>query len=90
MVNCNRYHHTVPVNLLYALREGLAQICEETLEKNWEKHERCAKQLYDGLQQLGLQLFVENSNDRLPTVTAVKVPDKLDWKKAISYCMERC
>ncbi|GLV35904.1 Alanine-glyoxylate aminotransferase [Carabus blaptoides fortunei] len=83
------YHHTVPASLLYGLREGLAQICEETLPKSWQRHEQCAKHLTDGLTELGLQMYVQASSDRLPTVTAVCLPQMLDWKKVISYAMDK-
>jgi hypothetical protein len=42
------YHHTGPVNSLYGLREGLAILAEEGLEKCWERHARCAQKLHQG------------------------------------------
>ena len=32
------YHHTGPVNAMYALREGLAIVAEEGLENCWRRH----------------------------------------------------
>jgi aspartate aminotransferase-like enzyme len=32
------YHHTAPVNSMYALREGLALLAEEGLENCWTRH----------------------------------------------------
>jgi hypothetical protein len=36
----HKYHHTVPISMLYALREGLALVEEEGPEKRWERHRR--------------------------------------------------
>ena len=32
------YHHTAPINMVYALREALAIVHEEGLEARWERH----------------------------------------------------
>ena len=42
------YHHTGPINLIYGLREGLAMIAEEGLEKCWDRHRSVAQKLYQG------------------------------------------
>ena len=42
------YHHTGPVNSVYGLREGLALLAEEGLEKCWERHRKCAERLHKG------------------------------------------
>ena len=36
---------------------------------------------------MGLELFVENPEDRLPTVTTVKVPEGVNWKDVASHMM---
>lgn len=38
---------------------------------------------------MGLELFVERVTDRLPTVTAVKVPEGVDWKAISDYAMKK-
>ncbi len=48
------YHHTGPVNQIYALREGLAMLAEEGLEQCWARHRRCAERLHKGWWQIGL------------------------------------
>ena len=55
-----RYHHTNPISSIYAMREGIAMIAEEGLEKCWQRHRECAEQLHQGLQDLGLKLLVKN------------------------------
>jgi len=68
------YHHTPPISLLYGMREALRLVSEEGLEARWERHAQNQQALIAGLEAMGLELFVANSRDRLPTVTAVKVP----------------
>jgi len=38
---------------------------------------------------MGLELFVENPEDRLPTVTTVKVPEGVNWKDVASHMMHK-
>ena len=35
-----RYHHTAPISMIYALREGLRIVQEEGLEARWRRHAR--------------------------------------------------
>ncbi len=68
------YHHTAPISMIYALREGLRIIQEEGLDRRWSRHRRNARLLWEGLEDLGLELFVPEEY-RLPTLTTVKVPE---------------
>jgi len=45
--------------------------------------------LHKGLEDLGLQLFVKNPKCRLPTLTAVEVPEGVDWKFVIDHLMTK-
>ncbi len=78
------YHHTPPISLIYALHEALRIVLEEGLEASWERHRQNQMALIAGLEAMGLDLFVENPADRLPTVTAVKVPAGIDSAKVRS------
>lgn len=82
------YHHTGPVNSMYALREGLALLAEEGLENCWTRHRVCAERLQAGLVELGLELFVADPAARLPTVNTIKVPAGVDWAAVSAYCMK--
>jgi len=82
------YHHTGPVNSMYALREALAILSEEGLIACYKRHQACTERLHDGLKAMGLELFVENPEARLPTVTTIKVPEGIDWKEATVFCMK--
>ena len=68
------YHHTPPISVVYALREALRIIFEEGLENCWLRHERNQLALIAGVQALGIELFVPNPENRMPTVTAVHIP----------------
>ena len=67
------YHHTAPVNALYALHESLLMLAEEGLEASWMRHRSNHLALLAGLQALGLELLVEEQS-RLPQLNAVLVP----------------
>jgi alanine-glyoxylate transaminase / serine-glyoxylate transaminase / serine-pyruvate transaminase len=73
------YHHTAPINLNYALREGLRLIAEEGLEGRWQRHQENAEFLCQGLAELNLSCHVEKEY-RLPTLTTVRIPDGVDGK----------
>ena len=75
------YHHTPPISLIYALHEALRIVLEEGLEAGWERHRQNQAALVAGLEAMGIRLFVENPEDRLPTVTAVYIPSGIDGDK---------
>jgi alanine-glyoxylate transaminase/serine-glyoxylate transaminase/serine-pyruvate transaminase len=71
------YHHTAPVNMIYALHQSLFNLLEEGLENAWARHMANHKMLVDGLEELGLTMFVKPEH-RLPMLNAVVVPDGID------------
>lgn len=71
------YHHTAPINTVYALREALRLVREEGLEARFARHRENAERLWQGLEELGLELFVDPAC-RLPTLTTVRVPEGQD------------
>ncbi len=73
------YHHTAPVNMNFGLREALRLLCEEGIENSWARHRRNSERLWDGLQNLGLELHVPVEL-RLPTLTTVRIPEGVDGK----------
>jgi alanine-glyoxylate transaminase/serine-glyoxylate transaminase/serine-pyruvate transaminase len=76
------YHHTPPIPLIYALREALRCVLEEGLEARWERHLHNQHALIAGVEAMGLEVFVKNPADRLPTVTGVRIPEGIEDKKA--------
>ncbi len=71
------YHHTAPINMLYALHEALRLVLEEGLQVRWARHARHAHALACGLEALGLRLPVPAS-ERLPPLTLVEIPVGVD------------
>jgi alanine-glyoxylate transaminase/serine-glyoxylate transaminase/serine-pyruvate transaminase len=71
------YHHTAPMPLFYALREGLRLVAEEGLEARWARHQATAELFWAGLAERGLECHVER-DIRLPSLTTVRVPDGVD------------
>ncbi len=82
------YHHTPPIPLIYALHEALRLTLEEGLEARWERHRQNYTALVAGLEAMGITLLVENPADRLPTVTAVNVPNGIDAVKVKNRLLE--
>jgi len=71
------YHHTAPINMLYALHEALTALQEEGLDAAFARHRANHERLRDGLAAIGLELLVAEAA-RLPQLNAVKVPDGVD------------
>jgi len=71
------YHHTAPINMLFALHAALSLVLEETLPVRFERHRRHAAALAAGLEAMGLVLPVPQAA-RLPPLTLVSVPDGVD------------
>ncbi|AXR06560.1 alanine--glyoxylate aminotransferase family protein [Salinimonas sediminis] len=71
------YHHTAPVNSLYALHESLLMLHEEGLEQAWQRHQQGHVKLRDGLAALGMQFAVDEAY-RLPQLNAVCIPQGVD------------
>jgi alanine-glyoxylate transaminase/serine-glyoxylate transaminase/serine-pyruvate transaminase len=71
------YHHTAPINALYALHEALLILQEEGLENAWARHRKHHLALRAGLEAMGLQFIVKVA-DRLPQLNAVTIPAGVD------------
>jgi alanine-glyoxylate transaminase/serine-glyoxylate transaminase/serine-pyruvate transaminase len=71
------YHHTAPVNSLYAIHEALRLVEQETLEVRWKRHADAAAHLYERLESAGLELIVA-AEHRLAPLTLVRIPDGVD------------
>ncbi len=81
------YHHTAPISANFALYEGLRIIAEEGLEVRWERHRRNAEILWQGLENLGMELHVPLAN-RLPSLTTVRIPEGVDGAQIQSRLMK--
>ena len=71
------YHHTAPVNAVYALHEALVQLHEEGLQASWERHLHHHRALSAGLEAMGID-WVVPAAARLPQLNAVYIPEGVD------------
>jgi len=81
------YHHTAPVNAIYALHEALLMLKEEGLEASWARHRRNHEALKAGLEAMGLSLPVAEAA-RLPQLNLVAIPQGIDEARVRSELLE--
>ena len=72
-----KYHHTAPINMIYALREALRIIGEEGLEARFVRHQLNHRALVAGIEAMGLSMLVSKS-ERLPMLNAIRIPEGAD------------
>jgi alanine-glyoxylate transaminase/serine-glyoxylate transaminase/serine-pyruvate transaminase len=71
------YHHTAPINLVYALREALALVHEEGLERRWARHAGAHERLRRALAVLGCERLAPHG-EQLHPLLAVTPPEGTD------------
>ncbi len=71
------YHHTAPINMLYALHEALAIVLEEGLAARFARHRAAHERLAAAVADLGLP-FVSQDGHRLPMLNAIAAPAGAD------------
>jgi alanine-glyoxylate transaminase/serine-glyoxylate transaminase/serine-pyruvate transaminase len=71
------YHHTAPINMLYALHEALRIVLEEGLPARWQRHALHHRALKAGLEALGVR-YLADPEHQLPMLNAVAAPDGVD------------
>lgn len=72
-----KYHHTAPINMMYALHEGLRMVAEEGLEPRFARHRRVGDRLKDELKARGFRLYAQEGH-RLPQLTSALLPEGLE------------
>lgn len=82
------YHYTAPVSGILALHEALRLICSETLTTRFERHERCSNALQNGIEAMGLALYVDRPA-RLTSVLGICTPVGVDAKELLRYMSQR-
>lgn len=82
------YHHTAPVNSLYALHEALLLLQQEGLEHAWQRHQKMHQELKAGLMELGIEFVVDEAY-RLPQLNAVYIPQGVDDAAVRQTLLER-
>jgi alanine-glyoxylate transaminase/serine-glyoxylate transaminase/serine-pyruvate transaminase len=82
------YHHTAPVNSLFALHESLVMLKDEGLENAWARHRLHHEALKAGFDVLGLK-FLVREDARLPQLNAVYVPAGVDEAAVRKQLLDR-
>jgi alanine-glyoxylate transaminase/serine-glyoxylate transaminase/serine-pyruvate transaminase len=82
------YHHTAPVNSLFALHESLVMLKDEGLENAWARHRLHHLALKAGFEALGLT-FLVREDARLPQLNAIHVPTGVDEAAVRKQLLER-
>lgn len=72
-----KYHHTISAPMIYALREALADVEDETLPARWARHRAVHEALVRELEAIGLSLLPPPA-ERIPSLNAIVVPDGID------------
>jgi len=76
------YHHTAPVNAMYALHESLLILYEEGLENAWKRHSEMSQKLREGFNAMGIRYLVEEKY-ALPQLNTILIPDHITDEAAI-------
>jgi alanine-glyoxylate transaminase / serine-glyoxylate transaminase / serine-pyruvate transaminase len=84
----HRYHHTAPITMFYALREGLLSGAEEGWETRWKRHHSAHQRLVGGLQKVGMQMHVKEG-DRIWNLNTPLVPSGIDDLEVRKRMMSR-
>jgi alanine-glyoxylate transaminase / serine-glyoxylate transaminase / serine-pyruvate transaminase len=72
-----KYHHTAPINMIYALREALRIVLEEGLDVRFARHRLNHEALVAGVEGMGLEMLVP-PEERLVSLNAVRLPEGAD------------
>ncbi|MCC6390508.1 MAG: alanine--glyoxylate aminotransferase family protein [Bryobacterales bacterium] len=83
----HRYHHTAPISLFYAMREGLVCIAEEGIEKRQARHKRSHEAFVAGAGAMGLEMLVKPGR-RLWNLNTPRVPDGIEDLKVRKRLIE--
>ncbi len=75
-----KYHHTAPINMIYALREALRIIAEEGLAPRFDRHRLNHLALVAGIEAMGMSMVVPEA-ERLPMLNTIHVPEGADDAK---------
>jgi len=75
------YHHTAPINSLFALHESLLLLKEEGLENAWARHHRHHVALKAGIEAMGMSFLVKEAY-RLPQMNAIVIPESIAAREA--------
>lgn len=76
------YHHTAPVNAMYALHEALLALKTEGVEAAWDRHRAHHQRLRAGLEKLGFS-YLPPEGERLPQLNSIHLPTRVTDEAAV-------
>jgi alanine-glyoxylate transaminase/serine-glyoxylate transaminase/serine-pyruvate transaminase len=76
------YHHTAPINLVYALDEALEIVLEEGLEARWARHAEAHERLRIQLAERGFERLAPDG-EQLASLLCVRVPETIADEAAV-------
>ncbi len=82
------YHHTAPINMLYALYEALDLVIREGMEQVFARHREAHAYLAEQLESVGVGFLVDKDY-RLPQLNAVKIPAGVDEAEVRKVLLEK-
>ncbi|KAJ8722077.1 hypothetical protein PYW08_004479 [Mythimna loreyi] len=83
--NTRTYHHTLSPPLFWALRCCLQEIIKETLPVSWARHAATTARFHMRLREYSFEFLIPKPEDRLATVTTVKLPKGYDYMEFVKY-----
>jgi len=88
METTRNYYLTPAVNLVYGLNKSLKKMLSEGLSNRYHRHQVMAEAVQRAMEALGLKL-VADKKFRAHTVTAVYIPQGVEWPKLYSEARKR-
>lgn len=83
-------HFTPPVQTIYSTIQALKEYFAEGEEAKWARHLRVFNALYDGLTELGFNIYIPKEKSTGLVVAALyPEDDNFDFVKIHDYCYER-
>ncbi|WP_271811845.1 2-aminoethylphosphonate aminotransferase [Clostridium beijerinckii] len=70
---------TPPVQILYALKQAIIEVKNETIEKRYKRYKECCKILWDGLDRLNLKRLIDKNISSM-LLTSVIEPQIKNYK----------
>ena len=71
------YHHTAPINSMYAIYQALYNLKIEGIDNAIDRHLKAHNSLVKGLKNIDIEMLVDEEY-RLPSLNAVIIPDGID------------
>lgn len=83
-------HFTPPVQTIYSTIQALKEYFAEGEEAKWARHLRVFNAIYDGLEEMGFNIFIPREKSAGLVVAALYPDDdNFDFTKIHDYCYER-